>query len=160
MVSVALHNILGNISWKTNNEEFTANYNVDSLDIDDPQTPTDTTVTIGAFDTPLPTVFHLGVGYQFLDNLVFTMDMEQTFAERIGYSNQASLAFGTEYKPIGFLPLRSGFCFGGKWGFVYGVGFGLHFGIFEMNFAYSMHRAVWPTLSSGFSTALDMKFTF
>jgi hypothetical protein len=118
----------------------------------------DTSYAIDAFRTRLPAVFHLGLAYQLTPKLLLLLDLEQATANKMGYSDQGQLAIGAEYSPVPFLPLRGGMSFGGKWGYKFGLGFGLHFGVFHFDVAYCMHRALWPTVSRGISTALNLKF--
>jgi hypothetical protein len=104
---------------------------------------------------------HLGVAYQLKENLLLSLDLEQAFENRMGYSDQAKLAVGSEYCPLGWLPLRAGLSFGGKWGgYSLGLGFGLHSYVFEFDLAYLMPHALWPTYADGASLAMNMKFLF
>jgi hypothetical protein len=79
----------------------------------------------------------------------------------LGYSDQAKVAIGSEYRPVGWIPLRAGLSFGGKWGgYSVGLGFGLHAYVFEFDLAYLMQHALWPTYADGASVAMNMKFLF
>jgi hypothetical protein len=42
---------------------------------------------------------------------------------------------GLEFKPWGFLPLRTGVSFGGPDQYNFALGFGLHFGVFDLDLA-------------------------
>ena len=75
----------------------------------------------------------------------------------MGYTDKTMFSAGAQFNPIGILPLRAGMTLGGKWGFLFGMGFGLRAGIFQMDLSYSMHRAMLPTLSRGNSFALSTK---
>jgi hypothetical protein len=161
-LSLALKNVFGSISWNHNTEAIFLSFEADSIKLDnlediDPNT-SDTTYAIDAFKTRIPFVLHLGTSYLLKDNLLLSLDLEQAFSNRLGYTDQAELALGVQYSPISQIPLRAGMSFGGKWGYRFGMGFGLHFGFFNLDLAYSMHRALWPTYSRGFSTAVNIKF--
>ncbi len=163
--SLVLQNLFGSLKWRKGTEEFLFLAPLDSFRID--YTPyekperTDTTYAIKAFSTSLPVVMHLGLAYQLKENLLLSLDLEQAFENRMGYSDQAKLAVGSEYRPLGWLPLRAGLSFGGKWGgYSVGLGFGLHAYVFEFDLAYLMQHALWPTYSNGASLAINMKFLF
>jgi hypothetical protein len=161
-VSLAIKNVFADITWHTNTEEIVYSFELDSSQYaqkDDADTEaTDTTYAIDQFRTSLPTVFHIGFAYQLSPKLLLSLDLEQASHNKLGYSDQGLLAIGAQYSPLSFLPLRGGMSFGGKWGYKFGLGFGLHFGVFHFDIAYSMHRALWPTVSRGFSTAVNLKF--
>lgn len=161
-VSLAMKNVIGGINWSVNTEEMHYSVNLDSVQYvegDDAKTESlDTTYAIGAFRTGLPMVWHLGLAYQWTPNLLLLLDLEQATENKMGFSDQGMLAIGAEYSVLSFLPLRGGIGFGGKWGYQFGLGLGLHFGVFHFDIAYSMHRALWPTVSRGISTALNLKF--
>jgi len=53
-----------------------------------------------------------------------------------------------------------GMSFGGKWKYLLGLGTGLHLGFFHLDLAYAMHQAMWPTKSTGYSAAANIKFVF
>ena len=105
-------------------------------------------------------VFHIGLGYQLRDNLVFALDLEQAFEEKMGYSDRAQLALGVQYSPVNILPLRAGMSFGGIWKYRMALGLGLHLGFFHIDFAYAMHKGLWPTEATGISTAANIKLVF
>lgn len=160
--SLAIKNVIGGINWSIDTEEMHYSVELDSSQYaegeDAEAEKTDTTYAIDAFRTRLPVVLHLGLAYQMTPKLLLSLDLEQATLNKMGYSNQGLLAIGAEYSPVPFLPLRGGMSFGGKWGYKFGLGFGLHFGVFHFDIAYSMHRALWPTVSRGISTALNLKF--
>ncbi len=163
-VSLALQNVFAGINWDDNPEIFRATAQIDSGDLKSPDeiktTNIDTSHATDEFHRNIPVVFHLGAAYQFNDKLIFSADIEQAFGNTMGYSDQAVLSIGTQYTPIELIPLRAGFTLGGKWGFLFGLGFGIRAGVFQFDLAYSMHRALWPTLSKGNSLAIGTKLVF
>jgi hypothetical protein len=96
-----------------------------------------------AFSTPLPTCLRLGAAIQ-VDNLPFiswfpgqwliACEYLQGFNDSPGNSKRARFSFGTEYRPVSFLPLRTGVSFGGIDRFNWAGGFGLDFGVLNWNF--------------------------
>jgi len=162
--SLALKNLVGGMNWTKQTEEFTVDLEVDSLEIGDPDNIDpelhDSTFAINSFTSRIPFVLQLGAAYQLREDLMVSMDIEQAFSNKLGYSDEAQVSIGAQYFPTPMLPLRTGMTVGGKWGFRMGFGFGLHFGVFKFDFAYSMHRALWPTYSTGFSSAFNIKYSF
>ncbi len=163
-VSMAFYNVLAGIKWKQELEETRTYFIVDSIKIGefDDGSSMDTTITrsIDPYTTTLPLVFHIGLGYQLYDNLVFALDLEQAFEEKMGYSDRAQLALGVQYSPVDILPLRAGMSFGGIWKYRMALGLGLHLGFFHIDFAYAMHKGLWPTEATGVSMAGNIKLAF
>ena len=163
--SLVLKNLFANIKWEKNTNAFLFSSEVDSISLNNMDTlnqvSTDTVYSIGSFTTYLPVIMHLGLAYNIKYNWLVSMDLEQAFGNNLGYSDQAKLAFGTEYTVAKFLPLRAGVAFGGKLGgYSVGLGFGFHLYVVDLDFAYAMHNALWPTYSKGASTAFNLKFLF
>ena len=142
---------------------FLASVTVDSGDIARPENiktvNQDTVVTIKEFNRTMPFVIHAAAAYAWGKNWIFSADFEQAFGNEMGYSDKTMFSAGAQFSPIKILPLRAGITLGGKWGFLFGMGFGIRAGIFHMDLSYSMHRAMWPTYSRGNSFALSTKFT-
>jgi hypothetical protein len=168
-VSLAVKNIIGNISWGSGAERFVSRVFIDSVKFDElgdseitdeKIVSSDTSFAIDNFSSSLPTIMRLGIAWQMRPELLISLDLEQAFAERYGYSRQGLLAIGTEYRPVSVLPLRAGMSFGGKWGYALGLGFGLHFGFFQFDLGTALHRIPWPTASRGLSLATNIKFVF
>ena len=109
----------------------------------------DSTMDIDAFSTNVPSYMRLGVAYYFRKNLVFTSEWKQGLNSVFGNSTKPRLGFGVQYKPLRWLPLRSGVSFGGNTGFLMGLGLGLDFHYLSLDFSYAMKNALWPTHSEG-----------
>jgi hypothetical protein len=168
-VSLSLKNLIGSISWGNGAEKFIYRAIVDSIEFDEVGDSTitdekivmeDTSYSIDRFSSSLPTVIHLGVAWQMRPNLLLSMDLEQAFSERYGYSRMGLLAIGAEYRPLRALPLRGGMSFGGRWGFAMGLGFGLHLKFLQFDLGTSLHRIPWPSASKGVALATNLKFVF
>jgi len=160
-VSMSFQNLLGSINWNSGTERFYNYFMIDSAQYKEDLTidPVDTNFTekIGEFSTRLPVVFHLGLAYELKPNLTLALDVEQAFKKAMGYSDQAKLSVGAEFRPTPIVPLRAGFTIGGKWDFALGLGIGFHMKAVQFDFGYSMHRAAWFSLSKGFSTAFNIR---
>jgi hypothetical protein len=163
-VSVGLNNLFAGINWKDETWKYRTSTFKDTIKIDDTEELDDVfrsdTLSTEPFKTDLPVVLHIGVAYDFFENLTFALDLEQAFENKMGYSDKGQLAIGVQYMPVNIVPLRAGMSFGGKWKYKMGLGFGLHLGFFHLDLAYAMHKALWPTKASGFSTAANIKFAF
>lgn len=160
-ISMVFRNLLGSITWDENPEAHFYNLEIDSakykssLDIEPGES--DTSYTIDPYKTRIPVVFHMGVAYQPSRKVTIGMDVEQAFSKGLGYNENALLSVGTEYRPVDIVPLRAGMTFGGKWGFMMGLGVGFHFKALQVNIGYASHRSLWPGSTKGFSTAVDIK---
>ncbi len=155
-VSLSFMNIGGKINYSINTErlliEDTHQITI-YRDVDSSSTTfdhsVDTTLTIDDFSTGVPSYMRLGVAYYFKKNLVFTSEWKQGLNKAFGNSTTPRLGFGVQYKPLWWLPLRSGVSFGGSTGFLMGLGFGLDFHYISLDFSYAMKNALWPTHSEG-----------
>ena len=160
-VSLVLQNVYSNFNWNDNPEAFLASVTIDSGDIANPEeiktTDQDTVFSIDEFTRTMPLLIHVGAAYAWGKNWIFSADIEQAFGNEMGYSDRTMFSAGAQFNPIKILPLRAGMTVGGKWGFLFGMGFGIRAGIFQMDLSYSMHRALWPTLSRGNSFAISTK---
>ncbi len=165
-VSMVLNNLFAGINWTKDLEEHRTIFTDDSItaeeffDINIDSLVTTTSQSTDEFRTSLPVVFHFGVAYDFYDNLTFALDLEQAFENKLGYSDKAKIALGVEYSPTPIVPLRAGMSIGGKWKYLFGLGAGLHLGFFHLDLAYAMHQAMWPTKTTGYSAAANIKFVF
>ena len=160
-VSLALQNVYSTFNWNDNPQLFLNSVTIDSSDLGKPEdlttTEMDTIYSINNFTRTMPLVIHVATAYAWGKNWIFSADIEQAFGNEMGYSDKTMFSAGAQFNPIGILPLRAGMTLGGKWGFLFGMGFGIRAGIFQMDLSYSMHRALWPTLSRGNSFAISTK---
>jgi len=163
-VSMVLRNMFAGITWTQQLEENRATFVVDTIRIGDfgelDSLVETSTYSIEEFKTSLPLVFHFGIAHNLRDNLTLALDLEQAFEDKLGYSDKAQIAVGVEYVPTPIVPLRAGMSFGGKYKYLFGLGMGLHLGFFHLDLAYAMHQAMWPTKSTGYSAAANVKFVF
>ena len=161
-ISMSFDNVLGSINWNKNTKQYFTTFLVDSADYkkDDfsiNQQDTSYTEDIEAFSTRMPVVLRMGAAYDIKEYLTVALDLEQAFSKGMGYTDQARLSIGAEYRPTPIVPLRAGFTFGGKWGYAMGLGVGFHMKSLMFDFAYTMHRAFLPSLSRGMSFGFGIK---
>ena len=160
--SVLLENLFASIKWDVNTEivEFSDIDSVFILNDDgvDRSTEIDTTRKTGSFSTSLPVNLILGAHYQLFENLALIAQWKQGLSKDFGNKFTPQVGVGAEYRPVSWLPLRSGLTVGGRDGFLFTLGGGVDLGAFEFNLAYAMREALWPTFSNGVYFAFDFKF--
>lgn len=92
------------------------------------------------FTTELPTIIHLTGGYKPIDKLMVTAALKTQINDTPGMKKYTRLGFGARYDALGMLPVRAGFSVGGRGGFSYGMGFGLHFGFWHTDIGWAYER--------------------
>lgn len=157
-ISMKLENLFGFIGWEGNTEQTSIRLFDDGLDnnVED----VDTTITIKgkSFSTDLPMNLHIGAHYQLLEKLTLMAQYKQGLNEAFGNVFTPQIGVAAEYRPLVWLPLRSGMTIGGINDFLFGLGAGVDVAIFEFNLAFAMREAIWPNFSNGLYIAYDFKF--
>ena len=143
---------IGSVEWRQNLDEIVSSA---SITMDDPlneaqrdsieQAVTGETRPGQPFTTSLPTTFRLGASVElhkvpalkrFLwGEWTFACDYNHGLVESAGSAVGGRLSMGLEFRPWGFLPLRTGASFGGPDHFNFAFGFGLHSGAFDLDLA-------------------------
>jgi hypothetical protein len=143
---------IGSVRWTANVEEIRS---VGNLEVTDPlnEAQRDSiqnavqgeTVPGDAFTTSLPTTFRVGASIElhkspFFQHFLwgewtFACDYNLGLVDGAGIANTSRFSMGLEFRPWGFLPLRTGASFGGMDHFNFALGFGLHFGVFDLDLA-------------------------
>ncbi len=160
-LSLSFSNLFASISWDGNPQ--TVNYaRIDSTYMfaetgQDTSYVTEKRTKGKAFSTQLPAIMRVGARLRLLHSLTLTAEWQQGLNQSFGNSTVPRIGVGAEYKPLKWLPLRSGIAVGGRDTFLFGLGGGLHFSFVEMDFSYAMRRALLPTYSDGFYTAFSLK---
>lgn len=176
-VGVALVNV-GKISWKSNTYEHSG---YAEFNLDDPKTAQEqldsldkifknTKTKISGFNTSLPTVLRLGIGYkldqaQFVSNfpgeMTIAFDYNQGFNNLTGNTKIPRFSLGLEYKPLKWLPIRTGFSLGGVEGFKWGFGSGLLFSFMDLEFATeNLEALIFPSSMDRISFGMGMRLKF
>lgn len=141
-LSAGVANLSNYINWKKDTERFTYQFQADSVtvesvadtDIDSVFVDSDETVDIEPFTTKLPTELRIGFA-RTTRRFTFGVGFTKAFKQAPGVSSKPKYSFGTELRPIHFLPLRAGVSFGGNLGFITSAGFAFDFSIFSWDFA-------------------------
>ena len=128
-VGLTFDNLIGFIKWIGKTEAAEFKVSTDSIFIadlgDNFITQSDTSYTIGSYETTLPTIFHFGALYNY-DKASFSLDWEQNLSSGIIYSTEPEVSLGSQYYVLPYLPLRLGFAFGNinrNHKFTYGIGY-------------------------------------
>jgi hypothetical protein len=94
------------------------------------------------FDTPLPTALRMGVSVDlgrmiesFGQGLLVAADYHQGIAPGVRSIQTPRASLGVEYRPMAWLPLRTGISFGGTDGTNVAMGFGVELGGFDFSLA-------------------------
>lgn len=115
-------------------------------------------VSIGPFTTSLPTALRLGATMRVRPQLIVAADYTQGFNSMPGNSTTPRISAGAEWRPVGFLPLRSGIALGGYDDFTWAFGFGVHVGFFNLDIATeNVGIVLYPTKSKQVSVTVGMK---
>ncbi len=96
-----------------------------------------------AFTSPLPSALRIGAAFRldkFLHNnfpgeMLIVANLNFGFNNEPGNSTTPRFSIGSEWKPVSWFPIRTGFSFGGLEGFNWGFGFGLDAGTVSFDFA-------------------------
>jgi hypothetical protein len=97
-----------------------------------------------AYSTKLPGVFRLGIAFQldkmsdaasFPGELLFAADYQSALDGALPLSDNSRLSFGIEYKPVSWLPIRTGFSYTGNSSTHLAFGFGISSRYFDLDLA-------------------------
>ncbi len=163
--SLGVSNLFNEINWSTDTERFTYEFSADSAsveliddtDIDSVFIDSDETVDIDPFKSRLPSELRFGLGHT-SDKLTVGLDMQQGMERGAGVSTSPRFALGTEFRLIGFFPMRLGAALGGGDGFSGSAGFGLDFSVFSWDFAVLSRSGAFG--GKGLGMAFDWMFRF
>lgn len=166
---------MGQINWEEKIEETFADT---TLVVDDPREVLDGRITEEAlhgkkregapFSRSLPTTFRTGLAMQVHNvvdwvpgEMIVAADYSKGIADAAGTTLYSRLSFGMEWTPVSFLPLRTGVSFGGTDRTNFAFGFGLHFGLFQLDVATENLDVLWSGDSvTHASLAVGTRFRF
>ena len=121
------------------------------------------------FSTPLATSMRIGASVQvdelpfmanrFPGRMLLAIEYQQGFNHSPGNTTRPRVALGAEWRPMRWLPLRSGLSFGGINRFNWAAGFGFDFGGFNMNLGTeNFGMLFYPSSYNQLSVGLEMVF--
>jgi long-subunit fatty acid transport protein len=166
-ISWSFSNLFASINWNTNTLMFLQSVS-DSLETSDllngeqgvNYSSSDTIVNAENFSTPLPSIMRLGVAFHILEDLTISGEYRQGLDNYFGNSITPRFGGGVEYMATSMLPLRAGVTFGGKYGYLLGLGAGFHSSFFHFDFATAFSRAAMPSATTGVFASFSFKFLF
>lgn len=164
-VSFGFHNLLNFISWTSETQRFTYTFTADTIsaeraeknDIDSLFIDSDENIDIQPFSQYLPPELRIGMA-RTTKRLAIAVDLVQGLKRTAGVSTTPKFALGTEFRLIHFLPLRTGFTFGGKRGFSSAAGFAFDLSFFSLDFAISSKGGMFS--GKGLGAAFGWMFRF
>jgi len=166
--SVAWKNLLGKVNWNRENKEYLMWFDMQPITVEDfflegqsdsLVTSDDTSYTTPHFSSRPSPSLALGLARK-LRSLTWSIDWQQAFFSEPGVNVNPRIAFGLEYAPWRFIPLRSGTAFGGGQGTVYSVGFGLYGGPYHFDLGIANSGSPVPANSKGLRLAIAMGLYF
>ena len=137
---------IGKVTWNQNTKVIVGNGKFSISDINQQDSlknafkgqTRDTT----SFKTNLPGALHIGGAFQidkaafisyFPGQLLVAADLNVGFNNEPGNSTIPRFSLGTEYRPVGAFPIRTGISFGGREGFYWSVGIGINTPIWDLD---------------------------
>ncbi len=165
-LGLTFDNLLGFINWTGKTEETVIKAWADSVYVseleEDIFNNSDSTYTIGSYETTFPVEMHLGGLYQFNEKFSLSLDYLQGFGNSIMTTTAPKISFSPEYYVARIFPIRMGFAFGyDDHPYMTTWGLGLHPKWAEFDLSFSSFSAIFPTKSSkGISTAFSVRFKF
>lgn len=160
----SITNLIGNVNWSGNPEEYAVSFSIDSLSLltagnDDLIKSQDTTYSIASFSTRLPSILRVGVSKQTGRNL-WTAQWEQGLNRVAGTDTRPRLSAGTEVWLASTIPFRAGVSVGGGRGLGLSLGSGLHAGPFYLDMGTGLASGLAPGSAKGLEFALNTGFRF
>ncbi len=167
-IGISLKNAFSNLKWDKETEQFEAYFYTDGVinvensvdrDADSVLVHGDQTVAIDPFSTSLPSELQVGFARQG-NNFLVAFDYRQGFTDRPGVSTKPYFGFGTEWKGIGFFPLRFGFGLGGRNGILVSTGFSLKLWFLHIDYGVSISGGLVPSRAKAIGAALSTSLVF
>jgi hypothetical protein len=143
---------IGSLRWDANVKEMVGG---GRMHLDDPTNSaqrdslegavTGSTRSGNAFTVGLPTTLRMGVQVELehlpwvkkflFGEMTAALEYRQGFSDFPGAGRVGRLSMGLEYRPLRFIPIRTGVAFGGEDHFNFALGFGLKFWVVELDVA-------------------------
>ncbi|KPL02293.1 MAG: hypothetical protein AMJ73_08920 [candidate division Zixibacteria bacterium SM1_73] len=159
---ISFFNLLNQIRWNKGTKERGYQFSLDSLlaenfDMDSLVTELSYTKDIDPFATKTPILMRLGLARQG-KRLLWTLDLERGFGERMGLSKKLKASLGAEYRVLSWLDILGGISVGGKDGITLANGIGFNLGTYRLDIGLANHKGLWPTKSKGIALAISSEF--
>ncbi len=162
--SAGLRNALSFIDW---NRETTINEYIFEITSLTAETADENSTIVsdeierpaGTFRSSLPLSLNIGAARNTCDFL-FAGDLKFVLKKAAGSRDRAEFSLGSEYRGIGFMPLRAGVSFGGFHGLSTALGWGFRVSAFHIDFAWATSGTLFPSMNNGFSIAISSGLSF
>ncbi|MBD3169670.1 MAG: hypothetical protein GF307_09330 [candidate division Zixibacteria bacterium] len=160
----AILNLVNKINWSDETEITDYSFRMDALnsntmDDDSLTVSDDTSYAIESFGQKKPAVIKMGLSSQHY-GILWAVDYEQGFSRSAASSVNPRISGGIEYRPLRWLPLRTGVSTGGLIGGYASFGFGLDFGLYKFDFALANQGSLLPNGSKGLLFSMSSGFNF
>ena len=163
---------IGKVTWTQNTKVITENGSFSISDYQQQDSLKNAfkgqTRDTASFKTSLPTALHIGGAFQvdkaafvsyFPGQLLVAADLNVGFNNEPGNSTLPRFSIGTEYRPFGAFPIRTGISIGGREGFYWSAGIGLNTPIWDLDLATeSISLLTNPNSFRAASFTLGMRF--
>ncbi len=165
---LSLHNIFGSIKFKgCEVSEGSYSFHEPGLDIDEFDNfeayfDSSTSETYESNETltyVLPKSFLLSGVYRLNEKITLEADYHQGLNKTAGGSTTPRLAVGAEFGYVKWLPTRLGLALGGIQGTTLACGFGIHLGVYQLDFGIAGQRGLFNH-SKGVNFAISQRLTF
>ena len=163
-VSLAIGNVLGNVSWSgeegeryvgyVRGESLTAFTIAEDEEGEDAIADSSWTEALSAFSTQLPRVLRVGAALE-IGTFLLAADFCQGFKDGPYTTIKPQISVGTEWRGLSWLPLRMGFVVGGRIGFGTSFGLGFRPGGFVLDIGVINGGFVVPQSSKGVIVGFD-----
>ncbi|MCK4447453.1 MAG: hypothetical protein KAW56_10280 [Candidatus Marinimicrobia bacterium] len=168
MANISLNNLLGSINWgiieaeKVEYSYFTEIYS-DEFDIADSLfekgVKKDTSYSINELKSNYPGYLLLGFQYNIFENLNVFTTVKQHFNQDFASTYLPKISFAADFRPLKWLPIRAGIAFGGIEEFQWGIGTGLSFNHYSLDWGFSQIGGMFNN-AKGFAFSLGQQITF
>jgi len=119
----------------------------------------DTTYTVSGITSNYPAYMIMGFEYKLLTNLRLFANYRQSFSNDMAAVVTPAISVAAEYLPLNWLPLRVGIGVGGNDKFKWGIGTGLNFKHYRLDWGFSQVGGLFNR-STGFAFCLDQAIVF
>ena len=163
-LSISINNLFGNINWmKSDIIIGSVNLNVEELNISQIDSLIDesskTDETIENVNSTYPSYLVAGFHYQYRPSISLHSTLFQSLNDNKNIGSSTRLSLGSEINAKEWLPIRFGISLGGSEDFRWGIGFGLNFNKFHLDFGLSESGGIFNS-SKGIAIALENTFYF
>jgi hypothetical protein len=166
--NLALNNVVGFLNWgigEAGKAEYSFYADIPSSDfgdidsIMDESLRKDTTYTVSGIRTNYPAYMIMGFEYRVLQNLRLFVNYRQSFSNDMASTTTPAFSFAAEFLPADWLPIRFGVGFGGNDKLKWGVGSGMTFKHYRLEWGFAQTGGFFNN-GKGLAFCLDQSLVF